>query len=47
MTRQEWDELREALAFARGSGFMLPAPEFADPKHAAALCRFAQRMESE
>ncbi len=47
MTPQDVELLREALAFARGSGFMLPAPELADPKHAAALCRFAAKMEEQ
>lgn len=47
MTREAYGELREALAFARGSELMLPYPEGAEARHALALCRFAGRMEEE
>ncbi len=40
------DDLLEAVELAWGGRVLKsPAPELADPKHAAALCRFAGRME--
>ncbi len=39
------DDLVEAVAYAIGNGFINAAPEYAEPKHAIALVKYAAKIE--
>lgn len=39
------DDLVEAVALAIGNQFMGPAPELAEPRHCAAITRYAHKIE--
>ncbi len=39
------DDLVEAVAYAMGNGFVNAIPEYAEPRHALALVKYAAKIE--